>query len=1002
MIYPFSSYLYKSEEEVVHELLEYLDWPEQHASDIENQAIDMVEQVRQNREGSGQLEVFLQEFSLDTDEGIAIMCLAEALLRIPDAKTANALMKDRVAAANWLQSQGTASDWSAKAAGIGMGLTRMMLDSSLSRLGEPVIREAMIKAMQMMGNQFVLGTTINNAIANAKKLKKQGYRISYDILGEAARDRDTAQSYFESYDNAIEEIARVKSKSKTDYDASSISVKLSALHPRYEYAQKDRCVDEISERVFQLARKAAQNDISLTIDAEEVNRLDLSIEIFEKLLQREELKDWNGLGLAIQAYQKRALPLIQYLATRVKESGRKIHVRLVKGAYWDTEVKHAQMGGYPEYPVFTRKFNTDLSYLACAQELFKHQGNIYPMFGTHNAHTVCAIKHMAEKNNAPYEFQRLFGMGDALYDLVIQEDEKVSASIYAPVGLHRELLPYLVRRILENGANSSFVHKLLDEAVPANVLAADPVAPVHQYESKSHPNIPLPADIYGDRRRNSTGLDLDDPLGTADFLSFLSEYKEGMNAVSIVGGNRYEIIDEQFITWSFDNARQALKIWREKNVQQRALVVERFAELLEENRNELMSILVYEAGKTIPDARDELREAVDFCRYYAAQGRDVFDPKGVLLPGYTGETNRLIMQERGVFVCISPWNFPLAIFTGQVIAAIIAGNAVIAKPASQTPYIAMRAVELMHKAGIPVGIIQLLLGNGEYGSKILQNQNVSGVAFTGSTRTAKSIQKTLLVHNDSIVPFIAETGGQNAMVVDSSALLEQVVDDVIHSAFGSAGQRCSALRVLYLQNDIADSFITLLQGAMQELKIGAPDDLSVDISYIIDGAAKRSLDEYVEYISEHGRLLSQASLPDNITNNSRLFAPVAYEISNIHVLQGEVFGPILHVVRFHAEQLRFVVSQINRSGYGLTFGLHSRIQSRQDKISKAVRAGNIYVNRGMTGAVVGTQPFGGMGMSGTGPKAGGPYYLHAFAVEKVISTDITASGGNASLLSLDD
>ena len=1000
MIRSFSPYIYKDEAEAVEELLNSFEWPRDKALQVEQEAVELVNLTRGMKARPGQLESFLQEFALNTDEGLAMMCLAEALLRIPDTRTANALMKDRVSAANWLQSQGKSSDWVTKAAGVGMAVTKKTLDGSLSRLGEPVIREAMIKAMQMMGKQFVLGVDIKAAMINAKPWEKAGYRMSYDMLGEAARDQATADIYFDSYKDAIEQTAIGNERNEQN---SGVSVKLSALHPRFEYSQKDRCVPEIVERLGMLAVTAAKHDVPLTIDAEEANRLDLTIEIFERVLAEYVPNGWEGYGIAVQAYQKRALPLVKYLADHVNERQKRIQVRLVKGAYWDTEIKRAQVGGFPEYPVFTRKNNTDVSYMACAYKLLKNADVIYPMFATHNAYTISAVRQIAtECNITNYEFQRLHGMGESLYGAFMQECEDVKASIYAPVGIHKDLLPYLVRRLLENGANSSFVNKLMDESVPANEFTRDPVDPVRKYESKRHPQIPLPSDLFGEVRENSRGLDLDDPLSSAEVVEHIESYRSEHKAFSLVGGNRYEKIDGQFIEWAFDNAKHAFNDWNYKSAQQRALALESFADILENHRTELMSILVHEAGKTIPDALDEVREAVDFCRYYAAQGRDIFDSEGTLMPGYTGETNRLIMQGRGTFVCISPWNFPLAIFVGQVVAALMAGNAVIAKPASQTPYIAMRAVELMHRAGIPHSAIQLLLGNGAFGSKILEHKDVAGVAFTGSTDTAKRIQQTLVVHNDAVVPFIAETGGQNAMIVDSSSLLEQVVDDVVHSAFGSAGQRCSALRVLYVQNDIATPFMNLLEGAMKELKVTSPHKLSADIGYVIDGPAKQGLDKYIDYIEAHGRKVGQADISRKSPDNSRLFAPVAYEISNIHVLDGEVFGPVLHILRFHIDQLRFVINQINRSGYGLTFGMHTRIQSRHEKVADAIRAGNIYVNRSTTGAIVGVQPFGGMGLSGTGPKAGGPHYLHGFATEKVITIDTTASGGNASLLSIED
>ncbi len=988
MIYPFYPYLYKNESKVVQELLDSLNWSDEDSQITSKDAIKLIEQTRKSQNAGGQLETFLQEFSLNTDEGLAMMCLAEALLRIPDVKTANALIKDKVAAAKWLNKQGSGSkDWMAKVAGISMSLSRKTLNSALSKIGEPIIREAMVRAMQMMGKNFVLGTSIENAISNAKIFERQGYRMSYDMLGEGARDLDSAEKYFKAYAHAIDAISP-----KNEQDPArkaGISVKLSALHPRYTYSQKERCIPEIVEKLTSLALKAASHNMPLTIDAEEVGRLDISIEIIKQILQIKELEGWDGFGLAVQAYQKKSLPLVKYLAKIARKTNRKIQIRLVKGAYWDSEIKHAQIGGFAEYPVFTRKSNTDLSYLACAQELFKHLDVIYPMFATHNAHSIAAIRHMASKSDGGYEFQRLHGMGEGLYaNLVANGGVKVS--IYAPVGAHKDLLPYLVRRLLENGANSSFVNQLLDEDIPAKDIIRDPVAilKTRTAENHRHPAIPLPKDIF-ENRVNSKGIDFNDPISSQKLLDYIANYKSEMPHPLDYKGS----IDD-----AFDLAKQGFCDWSAKDVQERSSIIERFSYLLEENSHELVAILVHEAGKTIPDAYDELREAVDFCRYYAQRARDDFNASGVEMQGYTGETNRLTLQGRGVFVCISPWNFPLAIFTGQIIAALAAGNAVIAKPASQTKYIAVRVVELMQKAGIPHNVLHLLLGNGAFGSEIVANSAVSGVVFTGSTATAKHIQKTLVVHNDAIVPLIAETGGQNAMIVDSSALTEQVVDDVIISAFGSAGQRCSALRVLYLQDDVADDIIFTLKGAMSELNIGAPDCISTDIGYVIDSSLKSSLDSHVEYLEQKGIFIAKASA----ANNDRLFAPIAYEIPHIDILTEEVFGAVLHIIRYNANDLDKVIKQINNTGYGLTFGIHSRINSVQDYISSNIHVGNIYINRSMTGAIVGVQPFGGMGMSGTGPKAGGPHYLRAFAVEKIITTDTTASGGNASLISLSD
>lgn len=996
MIYSFTDYLYAPENEVVEGLFRHLDWPDIVAATVERDAIDLVEKCRKAKGRGGQLEAFLQEFSLNTDEGLAMMCLAEALLRIPDAETANALIRDKVVAANWLQKQGGGSkDWMAKAAGFGMAMTRKTLDSSLSRLGEPVIREAMIRAMQMMGRQFVLGTDIADALSHARQWERQGYRMSYDMLGEGARDASTAAHYFEMYASAIDAIS-AKNGQTTGLGAG-ISVKLSALHPRYEYAQRERCIPELVERLEALAVRAASHDMPMTMDAEEAGRLDLSIDIFERVLKSDKLKGWDGFGLAVQAYQKRALPLIDYITDQARACGRRVQIRLVKGAYWDSEIKHAQMQGYPEYSVFTRKENTDLSYLACAQAMLAADDAVYPMFATHNAHTIAAVRKMAKGKK--FEFQRLHGMGEALYAQVIGEAD-TNCSVYAPVGPHRDLLPYLVRRLLENGANSSFVNQMLDPSLDAAAIVRDPVAHVRSHSDHRHPMIALPQDIFTPERKNSAGLDLDAPKYSRQLIDYVENYCESMEAYSLVEGRRFDVIDTRFIERSFKSARAEFKRWAVRDVCERADIIDRFSDLLEESRDRLVATLVHEAGKTIQDAIDELREAVDFCRYYAARARKDFQADGLLMSGYTGEENRLTLEGRGVFVCISPWNFPLAIFTGQIVAALAAGNCVIAKPASQTRVTATRTVDLMLKAGVPPKAIQLLLGDGAYGGQIVAHKDVAGVAFTGSTHTAKHIQKVLAEENSAIVPFIAETGGQNAMIVDSSALAEQVVDDVLLSAFGSAGQRCSALRVLCLQEDIADNVIALLSGAMNEVRVGDPRFLSADIGPIIDESAKKSLDQYVAYLETRAHLINRCRIDQSVAENDRYFAPVAYEIERIDLLEAEVFGPVLHVIRFKNNLRDQLVEQINALGFGLTFGLHSRISSVQHSVARQVRAGNIYVNRSMIGAVVGVQPFGGMGISGTGPKAGGPNYLHVFAIEKLVCTDTTASGGNASLVSL--
>ncbi len=1000
MLYPFSKYLYQDEDQAVKALLDRLYWPDGLLEKVRRDASALVTQVRSVKGGRGQIEKFFQEFSLNTEEGLAMMCLAEALLRIPDAPTANELIKDKLVAANWLQKQGAGpKDWMTKVAGFGMALSRKTLDSSLSKIGQPIIREAMIRAMQVMGKQFVLGTSIEDAIVNSDAWTGQGYRVSYDMLGEGARDVSTAERYFEAYSNAIDVVS---AKNGRDVLGNAgVSVKLSALHPRYTYSQKERCIPEIIEKLKALCVKAASSNMPLTIDAEEVHRLDLSIEIFDALLHDPDLEGWDGLGLAVQAYQKRAVYLIEYIADRARTENRKVQIRLVKGAYWDTEIKKAQIEGMAEYPVFTRKCNTDLSYLVCAQEMLANSDVIYPMFATHNVHTIAAIRNMAKEKGVDYEFQRLHGMGEGIYAQIIS-DADVKVSVYAPVGPHKDLLPYLVRRLLENGANSSFVNKLLDEAVDVQDLVRDPVAIVRSYDRYRHSKIDLPRNIFGHNRLNSIGIDLDDHREAERLSDFVRDYNFNAPLRSFVSGKAFKEVDNTHIDRAFAVSQKGFISWSNLDVEKRAEIIERCGTMLERKMDEFIAVLVLEAGKTYADARDEVREAVDFCRYYSQCARKDFAADGVLLQGYTGESNRLTLHGRGTFVCISPWNFPLAIFTGQIVAALLAGNAVISKPASQTRYVASYMVDLMYKAGVPKDVLHLLLGDGVYGGRIVADKRVGGVVFTGSTVTAKRIQAALNENNDAIVPFIAETGGQNAMIVDSSALPEQVVDDVIHSAFGSAGQRCSALRVLYVQEDIADNVIEILKGAIEVLHVGDPVELSADIGYIIDGEAKENLDNHITYIEKHGKFIARAILDDNLSDVGRMFAPHAYEIDDISVLKEEVFGPVLHVIRFKGAELGDVIEKVNSTGYGLTFGLHSRIQSRHEKISGLVNAGNVYVNRSMTGAIVGVQPFGGMGLSGTGPKAGGPHYLRAFAVEKHVSVDTTASGGNATLVSLED
>ncbi len=974
-----SSFKYQDEKQCVEELLSTLDWDQGCADRIADKTCNLITHARQHRTHSGEIEGFLRAYGLETPEGIALMTLAEALLRIPDSETASALIKDKINQADWSQSK--SDDWMLKATSLGLNITKKTLNSLIETVGAPFIRQALRQAMKMMGRQFVLGRSIEEAMAQGKSFRADGYGLSYDMLGEGARTQKDADRYFEAYKNAVRALSESPQNNQT-----GISVKLSALHPRYEFAQKESCVPILTQRLLELCHLSIEKNMRLTVDAEEADRLSLSLEIVGTVMQDKKVRAWAqdtyGFGMAVQAYQKRAVPLIQYLVQHSQETQCPLHVRLVKGAYWDTEIKHAQIEGLPDYPVFTRKDHTDLSYLVCAQILLSHRDTIYPMFGTHNAQTIASILEFAGETQDDFEFQRLHGMGENLYKSLLKQ-QNVKVSLYAPVGKHNHLLAYLVRRLLENGANSSFVHKIYNEDIPVEDLAQDYVHPTQNHETKRHPHIPLPQDIYAPRL-NSKGMDLHEETNVSTLLKM-------MNPLDLTP---YLETSQNEIDEAFQTAKEGFKLWRRTLSIDRATCLLKLADLLEDHKERLISLCVYEAGKTIPDALAEIREAIDFCRYYAMRGITDFDEKRLNLPSPTGETNRLILEGRGVFVCVSPWNFPLAIFTGQVVAALMAGNAVIAKPAEQTPHIAMDTVALMHEAGIPDSVLQLVIGDGQVGAALVDHLDVGGVAFTGSTKVARSINRTLAAKEGTIVPLIAETGGQNAMIVDSSALTEQVVDDVILSAFGSAGQRCSALRLLCLQEDIADQTIEMLKGAMDELVIGDPSKISTDIGPVIDKEALHHLKACVQGLTPIKTLFIDKNL------EGHFFAPALFEITDISELKEEIFGPVLHVYRFQASQRETVIEEINALGFGLTFGVHSRIETHIQKDVQAIQAGNIYINRSTIGAVVGVQPFGGRGLSGTGPKAGGPHYLPRFATEKTITTNTTASGGNTALLSL--
>jgi len=878
----------------------------------------------------------------------------------------------------------------------------------------------MRQAMRIMGFQFVMGRTIGEALNRAGSKDNRKFRYSFDMLGEAALTAADAARYFDSYSAAIDSIGDSVESPADIFSAPSISVKLSALHPRYEFSQQDRVMRELVPRVTELAEQAARLGIGITIDAEEADRLEISLDVFQRVFRDTALDGFDGLGLAVQAYQRRATDVIRFLGDLALDQGRRIPVRLVKGAYWDTEIKRGQEQGLESYPVFTRKCHTDVSYLACARLLLGAGEHLYGQFATHNAHTLASIMHFAGSRN-DYEFQRLHGMGEELYD-EISDPEKFGkpCRVYAPVGSHEDLLPYLVRRLLENGANTSFVNRILDDRIDVNDIVEDPIVLTRENDASPHTAIPAPADIFAPERMNSRGQNIADRSISRDLLDAMQGHSgKSRVAAPIVGGKTLKgaehvstnpadtgevvgvclLADQPAVDRAIGLAYAAQARWDATPVADRSRILEKVADLFQDHGPELMSLCISEAGKTIPDALSELREAVDFIRYYAARAKSSFgEPQ--ILPGPTGERNSLGMRGRGVFLCISPWNFPLAIFTGQICAALAAGNTVLAKPAEQTPIIAHRALELFFEAGIPADVLHFLPGDGaEIGGYAAADKRVAGVAFTGSTETARLINQTLASRDGPIGVLIAETGGQNAMFVDSSALPEQVVIDSVYSAFNSAGQRCSALRVLCLQSDIAPRVIELLEGHMDELTIGDPALLSTDVGPAIDREAQVMLNDHIKSMSGRGTIIRQCALPAAAAKGT-FVAPTAIEIDDIGVLKKEVFGPVLHVIRYKGNQLAAAMDAVNATGFGLTMGLHSRIDSRARAFVKHSAAGNIYINRNMIGAVVGVQPFGGRGLSGTGPKAGGPHYLSRFGTEVSVSNNITAVGGNASLLSL--
>ena len=1030
---PVSDLYLTDEQALVSKLCEAADSGKRARTKIGKTAASLVAAVRRNSSNEGGIEAFLQQYDLSSEEGILLMCVAEALLRIPDGRTADRLIADKISAANWKEHIGesdslfvNASTWGLMLTGkilnldsIAKGNPTRFLGKLVSRAGEPVVRTAMRQAMKIMGHQFVTGRTIDEALVRSRKGNNKYYRYSFDMLGEAALTASDAERYFESYSAAIGKIGASVTDSGDIVAAPSISVKLSALHPRYSYNQFARVHSELVPIVTELAIQAEKAGIALTIDAEEADRLEISLQIFEAVFNDQRLRNFGGLGLAVQAYQRRAIDVVKYITSLADNAGRCIPVRLVKGAYWDTEIKLGQILGLESYPVFTRKAHTDVSYLACARSLLD-SSHVYPQFATHNAHTLASIMHFAGTKKA-LEFQRLHGMGEDLYSEVIDPDKfGYPCRVYGPVGSHEDLLPYLVRRLLENGANTSFVNRIVDESIDVKDIVADPIAVTRKAECKPHPSITAPSELFGDERKNSAGFNFADHGKLRALMqSMQASLQHKLAATPIVGGNALsgeavairnpantsDVVGScvqatpEAVDKALELSKTAQVLWNRKGAHERSKILQEAARLFEANAPQLLALCVREAGKTVADAESELREAVDFLRYYAIEA-DKHYGNVISLPGPTGERNTLSLRGKGVFVCISPWNFPLAIFTGQVAAALAAGNAVLAKPAEQTPLVAHRAVQLLHEAGVPPEVLHFLPGDGaDVGGYAVADPRVAGVAFTGSMETARLINQALAHRDGAIATLIAETGGQNAMFVDSSALPEQVVLDAVYSAFNSAGQRCSALRILCLQDDIADRVIELLKGYMDELSIGDPSLLSTDVGPVIDEQAKRLLLDHIASTVKTGELIHQCQLGAS-TEDGTFVAPSVIEIDDLGQLDKEVFGPVLHILRFKGDKLAEMVEKVNDTGFGLTMGLHSRIDSRAEALALHSGAGNLYINRNMIGAIVGVQPFGGRGLSGTGPKAGGPHYLPRFGNEFAVSNNLSAVGGNATLLSL--
>ncbi|WP_158643492.1 bifunctional proline dehydrogenase/L-glutamate gamma-semialdehyde dehydrogenase PutA [Ketobacter alkanivorans] len=1012
----------RSEEDAVQELLMgyTLDAPSKDR--IKAQASELLVAIRNAKPGI-RVETLLKEYGLDNKEGVTLMCLAEALLRIPDQDTAERFLQDRLQQGNWAEHLGhsdarwvNASTWGLLISGKLFTKEDMpgnwlsdSFKSLIRRMGEPLALSAVRQAMMVIGQQFVAGETIEDALQRSQQESEKGYFHSYDMLGEAAMSMADVERYMDSYEGAI---TCLSEKLETRKDHGGISIKLSALHPRFELRQ-GKSLDQLYQRLMELLLLAQERDIAVTIDAEETWRLEPSLMLFARAIGHNRLRSWGKLGIAVQAYQKRAPALIQWLMDVSKTQHCQIPVRLVKGAYWDTEIKQAQQLGLEEYPVFTQKDHSDLCFLYCAQTLLSNKHFLYPQFATHNAHTVASVITLAQQSKVgSYEFQRLHGMGESLYDHLINSYDDVRCRIYAPVGRFQELLPYLVRRLLENGANTSFVRQIQLAQSDGSWLIEEPSANIQAMERLRNPRIPLPRRIFQPERKNSQGINLDslkalqnlsksmqEQLKKPPVLGTEDEKRTPVYSPShpqeIIGS--YKKAGRQDCHHAFDASRAAWKKWRVTDVEERASLLEATANLYEEHYAELMLITMQEAGKTLSNALAEVREAVDFLRYYANQARHLFEP--TRLPSVTGEENSLSLEGKGPVLCISPWNFPLAIFTGQISAALAAGNTVIAKPSTLTPLIAKRAIELFHEAGFPKDVVQAVIAPGKLvEDTILKESALRAVMFTGSAAAAKQINRQIAERDGPIIPLIAETGGQNAMIVDSSALTEQVVRDIVQSAFDSAGQRCSALRVLFIQEDVKEKTLNTLKGYLDTFTLGDPLDWETDIGPVIDSASQSELMLHIERFRQKDRLLYEGQLPEL---EGHFVPPTIIELDDLNELHEEVFGPVLHVIGFHSDKVEEVLNQINNTGFGLTLGVHSRINQFCETVAKRAQVGNVYINRNMIGATVGSQPFGGQDLSGTGPKAGGPHYLLRLANEKTISINTAAVGGNTKLLTDD-